>query len=131
MSKLIGAAEYRELLRRAVHGNPSKYRSKKTTVGDTTYHSKREAEYCEGLKLRQKAGDIFDLQLQRRFKLEIRGQLICTYIADASYLDSKGLLHVVDVKGGKGGKDKGTRTPEYRIKVKMMKAIYGIEVEEV
>ena len=131
MSKLLTAEEYRRLLKNAVHGATTKYRNKRVTVGDTTYDSKAEARHCENLKLRQKAGDIFDLQLQRRFKLEVKGQLICTYIADATYLDKGGKLHVEDVKGGKGGKDRGTRTPEYRIKCKLMKAIYGIDVEEV
>ena len=127
----ISGDEYREMLAKLTKPAVSKFRNKRVTVGDTTYDSMAEMRHCEGLKLRLKSKDIFDLQLQRRFKLEVKGQLICTYIADATFLDAKGLLHVQDVKGGKGGKDRGTRTPEYRIKVKLMKAIYGIDVEEV
>lgn len=128
---MMDAAAYRELLVSEAKKRVGKYKNKRTTVGDTTYDSKTEARHCEELKLRQRAGHIFDLQLQRRFKLEVNGILICTYIADATFLDKGGLLHVQDVKGGKGGKDRGTRTPEYRIKKKLMKAIYGIEIEEV
>lgn len=126
MSKLIGAAEYKQLIHKAVHGSTNKYRAKRTTVGDTTYASKKEANVCEGLRLRLRAGEISELELQRRFRLEVNGQLICTYVADATYLDKDRRLHVVDVKGGNA-----TQTPLYKAKKKLMKAIYGIEIEEV
>lgn len=125
------AAEFKEMYERARQKKRSKYGNKRVTVGDTTYDSDKEAKHCEQLKLLQRAGKIHGLELQRRYPLKVNGLLITTYVCDAAFQDEKGRLHVQDVKGGKGGKDKGTRTREYIIKVKLMKAIYGIDVEEV
>jgi hypothetical protein len=57
------------------------------------------------------------------YKLEINGILICTYIADLVYWRTGKPKEIVeDVKG--------VRTPEYKIKKKLMKAIYGIDIFE-
>jgi len=45
------------------------------------------------------------------------------YIADFTYLDKNGKLHVIDVKG--------VKTQVYQLKKKLMAWKYGIEIEEV
>jgi hypothetical protein len=102
----------------------NKYRAVKTTVAGQTYDSRKEAEYCQGLKYLERAGEIRDLKLQVPFEIFINEQLICKYIADATYYEvSDGSYHVVDVKG--------YRTKEFRLKKKLMKAVFNITVEEV
>ncbi len=56
-----------------------------------------------------------------RFPLRVNSELICTYVADFCYTEN-GKYIVEDVKG--------TRTREYVIKAKLMKALFGITVLE-
>lgn len=102
----------------------SKYGAKKTTIGDLKFDSKKEStRYCE-LDILQKAGKISELELQKTYKLTVNDQLICKYVADFEYLDhATGQYITEDAKGGSA-----TITPAFRIKAKLMKAIYGIEV---
>jgi len=105
-----------------------KYNAKKTECSDGTIcDSKREAARYEQLLILQRIGDIRDLQRQVSFELvpdmkhfKIRGT---TYRADFTYVDLDGIRHVEDAKGMK--------TPEYKIKRKLMAWKYGILVEEV
>jgi hypothetical protein len=48
------------------------------------------------------------------------------YIADFVYTDRDGIDQVIDVKGGSA-----TKTKEYLLKKKMMRAFLGIEIVEV
>jgi hypothetical protein len=54
--------------------------------------------------------------------VEVQGKLICTYVADFKYLEN-GKEVVEDVKGFK--------TPVYKLKKKLVEAIYGIEIIEI
>jgi hypothetical protein len=102
----------------------SKFRNKRTEVDGITFASKAEARRYQELKILQKGGSISSLELQPRFKLEVNGELICVYVADFRYKDHKDGSGVVeDVKG--------FVTPEFRLKKKLMKAIHGIEIQEI
>lgn len=104
----------------------SKYKAVKTTVDGITFDSKKEAKRYGELKLLEKAGQISHLRLQHKWPLEINGFLICTYKCDFYYHE-----HFKD-----GGWDevvedvKGMKTPIYKLKKKLMKAIHGIEILE-
>mgnify|MGYP001175539608 CR=1 FL=1 len=101
----------------------SKYRNKKVVIDGRKFDSKAEgARYVE-LKRQEEAGLIFNLQCQVPFALEIAGVLICKYVADFVYLNEHASRVVEDVKG--------VRTDVYSIKAKLMKAIYGVAVQEV
>lgn len=123
----------------------TKYRSKKVTVDGICFDSKKEyRRYCE-LKMLEKAGEISNLQRQVKYVLipaqrepdtvgpkggVKKGKLIereCSYMADYTYIDSNGKLHVEDIKGYKGG---GAYTV-FSIKRKLMLYIHGIIVEEI
>ena len=101
----------------------SKYGNIKTVVDNITFDSKKEAARYQHLKLLQKAGGIDRLKLQPKFPIEVNGKKICTYVADFSYYYSPADLVVEDVKGMK--------TPVYNLKKKLVKAIYGIEIQEI
>ena len=100
----------------------SKYRSVKTTVNGITFHSKKEAKKYGELKMLLLAEELVKLELQVPFKIIHNDILICTYFADFVTYDKKGVRHVLD--------SKGFQTPEYRLKKKLVKAFYGIEIEE-
>ena len=103
-----------------------KYGNKKTGK----YASKKEAAYATVLHALQKSGNITDLNEQVRFTLipsqYIDGKCVersLTYIADFQYLDSKGHLRTVDVKG--------CLTDVYKIKRKLLLFFHGIRIEEI
>ena len=97
-----------------------KFRNKPTEVDGIRFASKKEANrYCE-LKLLEKAGKIWSLELQPRFQLIHAGELICTYVADFRY-NPGGVVEDV----------KGVRTAAYQIKKKLMRILKGIEIQEV
>ena len=103
---------------------PSKYRSVRTTVDGITFHSKREANRYSELKLLERCEKITFLELQVPYKLKVNGILIATYIADFRYLDVATMKTVVEDA-------KGVITPTYRMKAKLMEALYQIKIVEV
>ena len=100
----------------------SKYHSKKTMVFGILFDSKREADHYLILRSRLEAGEISDLHLQVQYACDVNDEHICNYFADFTYLED-GALVIVDAKG--------VRTPEYRIKKKLVEAIHHIKIMEV
>lgn len=101
----------------------AKYGNKKTIVDGIKFDSIAEAARYGALKLMISAKMITDLELQKRYKLEVNGELICTYVADFVYrFCGSSVIICEDVKG--------TKTPVYNLKKKLMKAIHGIEIRE-
>lgn len=100
----------------------NKYKNIKTVVDGITFDSKKEAKEYRILKLSQLAKEFDSFECQRSFKLEINGQLICTYIADFVTFKNGEIFEVLDAKG--------VKTPAYNLKKKLMKAILGIEIKE-
>lgn len=102
-----------------------KYNNRKTTVEGIAFDSKREAQRYTELMMLEKAGEITDLELQKRFELvpKQQGERPVVYVADFVYRDSRsGALIVEDTKG--------CRTKEYIIKRKLMLYRYGIKITE-
>lgn len=97
----------------------AKYGNERTDDG---FDSKREARRYRDLCLREKANEISDLHRQVPFRIDIKDEHVCTYKADFTYVEG-GALVVEDTKG--------YRTPVYRLKKKLMKAVHGIEIREV
>ena len=99
----------------------NKFGAIKTVVDGITFHSKKEAKRYQDLKSLARSGDIFKLELQPQFSLDVNGHHICNYRGDFKYLeDGKEVIE----------DSKGVKTPVYRIKKKLMKAIHGIEILE-
>ncbi len=98
-----------------------KYRNIPTVVDNIRFASKKEAARYGELKMLEENDDITHLCWQTPFVLEVNGQKICTYVADFQYREN-GKIVVEDVKGRK--------TPVYRLKAKLMKACWGIEIRE-
>lgn len=104
-----------------------KYNNKPTVVDGIKFDSIDESLRYLQLKSMQQAGEIEYLELQPKFPLKVNGQLICNYFADFRYYcRTRGKMIVEDVKGGKA-----TVTAVYRLKKKLMLAIYGIKIQEV
>ena len=128
--------------------NGTKYNASKCVVDGIKFDSKHEAERYLELKLLERGGVISDLRLQVEFELIpaqyepdavtltktgkekiVKGKCIerkCSYLADFVYLDNETGKTIVE-----DAKSPITRTPEYRIKKKLMLYRYGIRIKEV
>lgn len=124
-----------------------KYNNSKITLDGITFDSRLEAARYRELKLLEKAGKIQELELQKRFVLipaqyesyeryGKRGQRLkdgkrcvekaVVYVADFAY-EKDGKPVVEDTKGYR----KGTAYDVFVIKRKLMRAVYGIQVQEI
>lgn len=101
----------------------NKFNARKRTVDGFTYDSEREAEVVEGYRHLERAGQIYELERQKRYMLQSpNGTVIGFYEADAAFYDAKiKRYRIIDVKG------KDTALSLW--KRKHVKAQYGIEVE--
>lgn len=105
-----------------IKAGQAKYGNVKTTTGNLTFASKREAARYLVLHGMLLGGAISNLELQPRFPILIHNVRVFTYVADFAYTccgkrvveDSKGFLTAI-----------------YKLKRKCVKAYYGIEVVEV
>lgn len=95
-----------------------------TEVDGIYFPSKAEAKRYRELKLSERAGTITHLELQPSFPIVVNGIAVALYRADFRYRTvPSGEVVTEDVKG--------VRTPVYRIKKKLVEAIYGITIQEV
>lgn len=102
----------------------NKFGAKRVTIDGITFHSKAEARFYCDLKLREKIGEVTDIELQPKFPLQAGddGDVIGVYKADFRFYDHiQNRRRVVDVKG--------VQTREFRRTVKHVLAQYGIKIE--
>ena len=89
-----------------------------------TFDSKWESERYLYLKSLEKAGRVKDLELQPRYNIMVNDQKICAYVADFKYNkeNADGIWkHIVEDA-------KGVETPEFKLKKKLMKAVFDIDI---
>lgn len=104
----------------------TKYGSRATVQGGRRFDSKAEARRALELCALEMAGEIKDLMYQVPYPLVVNGVKIGTYFADFSYRDAlTGHETVEDVKS------RPTMTPAYRLKKKLVLALYGVRIVEV
>ena len=103
----------------------TKFRNCPVTVDGEYFDSKREALYFQDLKNLQRAGQITNLKRQPEFVCEVGGKKVCKYIADFEYVE-KGRRRIIDVKS-----PITARHPVFRIKKKLVEALYQVTIEVV
>lgn len=118
----LAAAEVRHLMQKPV-ARRNKYSAQAIEADGYRFASLRERDAYFDLKMRLRAGDITDLELQPRYPLVVNGIAVATYVADFRFRERDGQLKVLDAKG--------VKTAVYRIKRKLMQAVHGVTVEEV
>lgn len=101
-----------------------KYNAQGQRIDGIFFASKAEAgRYCQ-LKRLVEAGTITHLETQPSYPMSVKGVPICTYRADFRYrwvVD--GRVHEIVVE-----EVKGLETPEFKLKAKLYRAIYGTEL---
>jgi hypothetical protein len=103
----------------------TKYNNKPTESQGKTFASKKEARRYDQLLLLEKNGEVRGIKCQQEYRLEVNGHLVCKYRADFTYEElRRHEWHFVveDVKG--------FQTAVYRLKKKLMVAVFDIEVRE-
>jgi hypothetical protein len=101
----------------------NKYHARKEVVDGEKFDSQHEASIYRELLLLQRQGMIRNLERQVPFKLEVEGCLVGKYIADFRYICiSSEEAITIDAKG--------VKTPVYKLKKKLMKAIYNVDIIE-
>ena len=104
------------------HKRRNKFGNVRTELDGHTFASKAEAKYYATLKLREKAGEVTDIELQPVYVLQVKPRI--TFRPDFRFTDRvAGRVRVVDVKGHE--------TQVFRLKKRLLKAVHGIEVEVV
>lgn len=110
------------ILKHLGQSEPNKYRNKLVRTEEGSFASQWEYQrWCE-LKALQKAGEITALGRQRRFPLVVRKLHVADYVSDFDYKEG-GALVVEDTKG--------VLTDVYKLKRRLMQALYGITIREV
>lgn len=120
--------EYRKLTK----SSKNKYGAKKTAVNGIVFDSQKEARRYQELLLLKDLGAITHLRRQVKYVLipsqkDENGKVIereCSYIADFVYFDIMANKTIVE-------DTKGFRTPEYKIKRKLMLYVHNIKIKEV
>lgn len=104
-------------------GRGNKYSAERTEYRGVTYDSKAEAARAAELHLLELAGEVSNVRRQVEFPLVVNGLRVCIYRADFVYhCKQRGREIVEDVKGMK--------TDVYKLKAKLMRACYGIDIVE-
>lgn len=95
-----------------------KFNAVRTEVDGIKFHSKKEASFYNLLRTLQKSGEIFFFL--RQVPIHLPGGVV--YRVDFVTFDADGSVHFIDVKGFK--------TSDYKMKKKMVEAMYPIAIEE-
>lgn len=93
----------------------NKFHARKTVVNGVTFDSALESRRFAELQILEKAGVIRSLERQSVFPIVVNGVKVCKMIVDHTFFE--GNTRVVEET-----KSKPTRTPVYRLKVKLLKA---------
>lgn len=101
----------------------NKYHAKSSIYNGIYYHSQLEAAYAQELDLRLKAKDIKKWERQIPLDLSVNGFKICRYIMDFRLTHNDGSVELVETKG--------FETDVWRMKFKLLEAIYSKEYPEI
>jgi hypothetical protein len=70
----------------------------------------------------ERGGIIRDLEQQPRFRLDVNGIHVCSYVGDFRYFDTERNAVIVEDA-------KGILTDVCRMKLRLMAAVHGVDVE--
>lgn len=101
----------------------SKYNNRRTFYSGRWYDSAKEAGRAGELDLLLRAGKIKGWVPQRRLPVLIGKFKVCDYIADFQVTYPDGRIEYEDVKG--------VKTDVYKLKKKLVYALYGIQIKEI
>ena len=98
----------------------NKYNARKTEYNGIIYDSKKEAKRAEQLDKLLAVGDIINIERQVPIKCIINSKLVCKLVCDFVYTLADGSVVYEDVKG--------MVLPVFKLKQKLVKAMFDIDV---
>lgn len=106
----------------------NKFKAVKHDEDGHTFASGAELRRYRELKLMVQAGEIVDLMIHSPvFGIVVNGHKVSRYTPDFSYHRAETDEWVIeDVKGGRA-----TKTRDYVLRKKLVKALYGVEIVEI
>ena len=107
----------------------NKFGAIKTTYNGVIYDSKKESEYAYKLDLLRKANGndrVIEVERQIKYSVDVEGKHICNYYLDFKVTYPNRVEHV-DIKGLKSG----ASYQIFRLKKKLIEALYKIEIIEI
>jgi hypothetical protein len=97
------------------------------TVDGIVFDSAMEASVFATLKLRQRIGEISELEPQHELKAFIGTALLCSLTVDFKYFDHAKARYVLEeVKSDGTAKD-----PYYKLRRKAIELYHGVKIEEI
>ena len=104
----------------------AKYFAKKVEIDGYKFDSQKEGKRYLELRTLMRGGIITDLKVHPRYPLDVLGEKVCDFVPDFEYIDVAAMEKVVeDVKGMRNN----CPWSLFRVKAKLFKVIYGIEVK--
>lgn len=137
MTEKMNAAEYREYLEKRERARAGKYGAIPTQTNDgRTFDSGWEARYYQDRLVEQKAGEIDILICKKVYELVVNNYFICTFELDFEFRYTPKSPHYSKYAAKKGmcyvdTKSTATITALFKMKQRLMKALYDIDVEAV
>ncbi len=108
---------------------PNKYNAKKTEYNGEIYDSAKEAAYAAKMHIQKKASGpdkVLKIEKQVRYDVIVNDKKICFYKLDFK-VTYKDRIEYIDVKGLR----RGCGYQMFRLKKKLVEALYGITITEV
>jgi len=128
--EVMTSAEYRKL---PCKKKRQKYNNRKVEYRGEVFDSQKELNRWLELKILERFGEVKDIRRQVVFELVPKspGQRAVKYIADFVYSGKISIEQFEEPIYIKFVEDcKGYKTPMYRLKKKLMKAKFGIDIRE-
>lgn len=105
----------------------NKFGAQKTEYNGRVFDSKKEARRAFELEAMRRAGEVVKIDYQPRYDIIVNGKNIGYYKADFRVTYSDGRIEIEDVKGLK----KGSAYSVFRIKKKLVEALYDVKIVEI
>jgi len=109
----------------------SKYRNIRVVDDERKFDSKKEMSYAQTLDLLMASGEVDWYERQLSFPIKINEKKITSYILDFQVCYANGNVEYIDVKGFDKKTKKFITTPVFKLKKKLVEAVYGIEIKMV
>ncbi len=93
----------------------SKYGNTKAEYNGKKYHSRFEADVAAELEIMKRAGELKEIKSQHKFRLNVAGTHITTYIVDFKVITADDTVQYIEAKG--------FMTELARVKMKLLEAL--------
>jgi len=107
----------------------NKFSARRTTINGLHFDSQKEAHRYLILKDEERCGLVTHLERQVKFPIEVNRVFICNYIADFVY-NRRTVENGRQIITRVIEDTKGFRTPLYKLKRQLMKAVYKVTIYE-